>query len=450
MIPLFGFDVIVLSWVTLAAPDAPGATPAPSPRIAELAADVRRQIDDDFQHLRGLYEHLHKNPEVAFQEVRTAARMAQELRAIGFEVTEKVGRTGVVGKMSNGSGPMVMVRTDLDALPIIERTGLEYASKEQIRGEDGSISGVMHACGHDMHMTCWVGAARRLAAMKDAWQGTLLFVGQPAEERGGGAKQMLSDGLFERFGKPAAALALHCDAFAPVGTIGFTEGMACANVDSVAIVVKGRGGHGSAPHTTVDPIVIAARLILDLQTIVSREVDPTDAAVVTVGSIHGGTKPNIIPPDVTLQLTVRSFKDSTRKHVLDAIRRMALAASAAARAPEPLVNVDAGEYTPAMFNDVSLTRRTMRAISVVLGEKNCFAKPAVMGGEDFSQYARAGVPICMFRLGTVARDRYEQFEGGKLALPSLHSDFYAPVAEPSIKTGVFAMTTAALNLLVKQ
>jgi hippurate hydrolase len=436
------------SWLLLAAVCWADA-PTPAPKINDLVPTIREQIDSDWPHLQALYVHLHRHPELSFQEVRTAARLAEELRSLDVEVTEKVGRTGLIGVLKNGDGPTIMIRTDLDALPVIEQTGLAYASKEQVRADDGKLVGVMHACGHDVHMTCWVGAARRLAAAKAHWRGTLLFVGQPAEERGAGAKHMLQDGLFQRFGKPHAALALHCDSFAPTGSVGFTEGMALANVDSVDIIVKGRGGHGSAPHTTVDPIVIAARLILDLQTIVSREVDPTDAAVVTVGSIHGGTKHNIIPAEVTLQLTVRTFKDSTRKHVLEAIERIARAAAAAARAPEPTVRIDLSEFTPAMVNDVGLTRRTVGALRLALGEAHVRAKPPVMGGEDFSQFGRAGVPICMLRIGTVAPDRFALFEAGKLALPSLHSDLYAPVAEPSIKTGVLAMTVAVLNLVTK-
>jgi hippurate hydrolase len=307
----------------------------------------------------------------------------------------------------------------------------------------------MHACGHDVHMTCWVGTARVLAGLKEQWQGTLVFIGQPAEERGGGAKAMLDDGLFSRFPKPDFALALHCDSFAAHGTVGYTEGMALANVDSVDILVRGKGGHGSAPHTTIDPIVLAARIVIDLQTLVSREIDPTDAAVVTVGSIHGGTKHNIIPSEVKLQLTVRTFKDATRKHVLEGIERIVKAAATSARAPEPTVRVDPGEFTPAMHNDVELTRRTMAALRTALGEQAVLAKPPVMGGEDFSRYGRAGVPICMFRIGTVPPERVRESESGGRPLPSLHSDLFYPVPEPTIKTGVLAMTSAVLNLVGK-
>jgi hippurate hydrolase len=305
----------------------------------------------------------------------------------------------------------------------------------------------MHACGHDMHMTCWVGTARVLVALKDHWRGTLLFIGQPAEERGAGAKMMIEAGLFTKFARPDYALALHCDSYGAHGRIGYTEGMALANVDSVDIIVRGRGGHGSAPHTTIDPVVIAARIVLDLQTLVSREIDPTDAAVVTVGSIHGGSKHNIIPSEVKLQLTVRSFRDATRKHLLEGIERIAKAAALAARAPEPEVKVDLSEFTPAMYNDPALTRQTVEAVKQALGADNVIAQPPVMGGEDFSRYAKEGVPICMLRLGTVPPEHLAQAKGGGRPLPSLHSDLYYPVPEPSIKTGVLALSTAVLNLM---
>jgi hippurate hydrolase len=371
------------------------------------------------------------------------------MRDIGYSVTEKVGGHGIVAVLKNGQGPTVMVRTDMDALPVTENSGLPYASKVRIRDAEGKEVGVMHACGHDMHMTCWVGAAKALASMKDRWSGTLVFIGQPAEERGGGAKKMLEDGLYTRFPKPDYALALHCDSFLAHGTIGFTEGMALANVDSVDITVRGKGGHGSAPHTTIDPIVIAARIVLDLQTLVSREIDPTDSAVVTVGSIHGGSKHNIIPNEVKLQLTVRSFKDSTRKHVLEGIARIANAAATAARAPQPIVKTDPGEFTPAMVNDVGLTRKTVTALREIFGEGRVTPKPAVMGGEDFSRYAKDGVPIFMFRLGTIAPERVEQANQGGRPLPSLHSDEFYPIPEPTIRTGVTGMVTAVLNLIGK-
>jgi hippurate hydrolase len=417
--------------------------------LKERAAEVNQKITADYAHLEALYKHLHAHPELSLQEKETAARMAKELKEAGFEVTTGVGATGVVGVLKNGPGPTVLVRTDMDALPIVEQTGLPYASKVRVKDRQGNEVGVMHACGHDMHMTCWVGAARALAALKDKWKGTLVFIAQPAEEIGTGARLMLEDGLFKRFPKPDYCLALHCNAERPAGHVAFTEGHALANVDSVDITVRGKGGHGAWPHTTVDPVVLAARIVLDLQTIVSREVSPTEPAVVTVGSIHGGSKHNIIPAEVKLQLTVRTTKDSVRKHVLEAIERIAKGAAQSARAPEPVVKVDPGEFTPALVNDVALTRKTVAVFKEVLGADKVHERPPVMGGEDFSRYGRAGVPVFLYWLGTMDPERVADAERGGRPLPSLHSDLYHPVPEPSIKTGVLTMSTAALNLLGK-
>jgi hippurate hydrolase len=437
---------------TLAAGGAGPTDPAKpnNPALAARVQAVNQRLAADYPRLEALYKHLHAHPELSLHEEQTAARLARELKEAGFEVTEKVGGHGVVGVLKNGPGPTVLVRTDLDALPVTEQTGLPYASKVKARDRHGNEVGVMHACGHDMHMTCWVGTARALAGLKDRWQGTLVFIGQPAEEIGTGARQMLADGLFRRFPKPDYALALHCTGDKPHGHVAYTEGLALANVDSVEIVVKGKGGHGAAPHTTVDPIVLAARIVLDLQTIVSREVNPTDPAVVTVGSIHGGTKHNIIPHEVKLQVTVRTTKDAVRKHVLDAIERIAKAAAQAARAPEPVVTVDAGEFTPALFNDPKLTRQTAGLFREVLGADKVHERPPIMGGEDFSRYGREGVPIFLYFLGTVPPERVAESEKpGGLPLPSLHSALYHPVPEPSIKTGVQTMSMAVLNLLGK-
>jgi hippurate hydrolase len=338
----------------------------------------------------------------------------------------------------------------MDALPVTERTGLPYASKVRVRDNQGNDVGVMHACGHDMHMTCWVGTARVLAGMKDRWQGTLVFIGQPAEEVGRGARNMLADGLFKRFPRPDFCLALHCDSLTPHGHISYTEGMALANVDSVDIIVRGKGGHGAAPHTTVDPIVLSARIILDLQTIVSRETKPTDPVVVTVGSIHGGTKHNIIPDQVKLQLTVRTTKDAVRKHTLEAIERIARAAAQGAQAPDPIVKVDPGEFTPALVNDSALTRRTIALFKDILGVERIHERPLVMGGEDFGRYGREGIPIFLYMLGTIPPQRVaESKREGGTPLPSLHSDLFYPVPEPTIRTGVLTMSMAVLNLAGK-
>jgi hippurate hydrolase len=418
--------------------------------LKDRSVQIKKQIAGDLDHLLALYKHLHTNPELSLQEQKSAAKIAKELKQLGFDVTEKVGGTGVVAVLKNGKGPTVLVRTDMDALPVVEKTDLPYASKVRARDRNGVDVGVMHACGHDMHMTCWVGVARVLAGMKDHWSGTLVFIGQPAEEIGAGARSMLEDGLFKRFPKPDYCLALHCDATRPHGHVSFTEGMALANVDSVDITVKGKGGHGAAPHTTVDPIVQAARIVLDLQTIVSREIKPTDPAVVTVGSIHGGTKHNIIPNEVKLQITVRTTKDAVRKHVLEAIARIAKANAAAARAPEPEIKVDLGEFTPALVNDKDLTRKTVAMFRDLLGADKVHERPPVMGGEDFSRYGREGIPIFLYFLGTVPPERFAESEreNGR-PLPSLHSDLFYPIPKPTIETGVLTMSMAVLNLMGK-
>jgi amidohydrolase len=427
-----------------------GQPPADDAKLTDRTAAIHKALEPELAALQDLYKHLHSHPELSLQERETAARMAKELTAVGFEVTPGVGGTGVVGIMRNGAGPTVLVRTDMDALPVTERTGVPYASTARGRDKYGNDVGVMHACGHDMHMTCWVGTARVLAALKDRWAGTLVFIGQPAEEIGTGARLMLDDGLFRRFPRPDYALALHCDARLQAGRVAYTEGLALANVDSVDILVRGRGGHGSAPHTTVDPIVLAARIVLDLQTIVSRETNPLDPCVVTVGSIHGGTKHNIIPNEVKLQITVRTTKDDVRKHTLEAIERIAKSAAAAARAPEPEVKVDPGEFTPALVNDRALARRTVAVLRQVLGDGGVEERPPVMGGEDFSRYGRGGVPIFMYWLGTIPEDRWAAAhrEGGP-PLPSLHSDLFWPAPEPTLRTGVLTMSHAVLNLVGK-
>jgi amidohydrolase len=411
---------------------------------------VEKIIDKEDESLQALYKHLHTHPELSYQEEKTAARLAKELRDLEIEVTEKIGGHGVVGILRNGKGPTVLVRTDMDALPVVERTGVPYASTVRTRDKAGNEVGVMHACGHDMHMTCWVGVVRTLVRLKDQWQGTVVFIGQPAEEVGAGARKMLSDGLFTKFPRPDFALALHCDPQRQVGEIGYTEGLAMANVDTIDIIVYGKGGHGAAPHTTIDPIVLSARIILDLQTLVSRETNPTDPAVVTVGAIHGGSKHNIIPNDVHLQLTVRTTKDSVRKHIIEGIERITKAAAVGARAPEPKISVDPGEFTPALYNDPSLTRKTASLFKELLGEDKLKERPVIMGGEDFGRYGKAGVPIFLYFLGTASAERVaESLKENGRPLPSMHSDLYYPEIKPSIHAGVLTMSMAVLNLLGK-
>jgi amidohydrolase len=339
----------------------------------------------------------------------------------------------------------LMLRADLDALPVAEQTGLTYASKVRTKDERGATVGVMHACGHDLHMANLVGVAKYLASHRDRWSGKLVVIGQPAEERGAGARAMLEDGLFSRFPRPDYAVALHVASDVPTGEIEYRPGYSQANVDSVDITVKGRGGHGAAPDTTIDPIVIAARLVLDLQTIISRELKPVDPAVITVGSIHGGNKHNVIGDECKLQLTVRSYTPEVREKLLAAIRRKSSAAATSAGAPEPVIEVSEG--TPALFNDPELTTRVVEAIKKAIGEAHVTEAEPSMGGEDFSQYGLAGVPVCMFKLGAVDQKRLNEFKTRDGPPPSLHSPLYYPDAEASLRVGVPAMVAAALELL---
>jgi amidohydrolase len=391
-----------------------------------------------------LYRFFHTHPELSFEEHQTAARVAKELRSVGMEVTEGVAKTGVVGLLRNGAGPTVLIRTDLDALPVTEQTGLAYASQVKVKGDAGE-TGVMHACGHDIHITNLIATARWFAAHKDQWKGTLFFLGQPAEERVGGAKAMLEGGLFTRFPKPDYCLALHCDSTLATGKVGVRGGYALANVDSCDITMIGRGGHGAYPHTTIDPVVMAAELVLSLQLIVSREIKPIESCVITVGSIHGGTKHNIIGNECHLQLTIRSYSDEVRQQMHDAIIRRAKAVAAGAGAKEPKVVFSEG--TPAMFNDEKLATRLRAVFEKQLGKENVDDPQPEMGGEDFSLYGRAGVPILMFRLGTIEPQRLARMKQLGQDLPSLHSPLFYPDAEEALVTGIQATVAATLELL---
>jgi amidohydrolase len=421
---------------------------------APAAADsIRDATRADTPSLLALYRDLHRHPELSFQETRTAARLAEETRRLGFEVTTGVGRTGVVAVLKNGPGPVVMIRTDMDALPVAEETGLPYASKATGTTPEGVTTSVMHACGHDVHMTSWVGTARRLAAMQDRWSGTLVMIGQPAEERGGGARAMLDDGLYKRFPKPDFALALHDHPGLPAGMIAYSTGYALANVDSVDLTIRGVGGHGAYPHAAKDPIVLAARTIMALQTLVSRENDPQSPAVVTVGSIHGGTKHNIIPDEVKLQITVRSYADETRERLLAGIRRVAEGEALAAGVPKdrmPVMKVH-DDFTPATFNTEKLTRRIADVFAQRFGKDRVLQQPPVMGGEDFGEYHRAdrSVESLIFWLGAADRAKWQAAKGNPTKLASLHSSKFAPDVGPTVATGVEAMTAAALELLAK-
>ncbi|MEY2429021.1 MAG: hypothetical protein QOJ40_1906 [Verrucomicrobiota bacterium] len=425
--------------------------------VAVLAASsdgIKPHVQNESASLLELYKHLHTHPELSFQEEKTAARVAEELRAAGFEVATGVGKFGVVGVLRNGSGPTVLVRTDMDALPVKEQTGLPYASSVTGKDEKGMDVPVMHACGHDMNMTCVVGTARVLAQLKDQWHGTLIVIGQPAEERGGGARAMLADGLFKRFPRPDFCLALHDDAELAAGTLGYTPGYALANVDSVDITIHGVGGHGAYPHKTKDPIVLAAQIVLDLQTIVSREIEPGEPAVVTVGSIHGGTKHNIIPDEVRLQLTVRSYTDEVRHQTIEAIKRIARGQALTAGVPEdrlPEVKV-LDDFTAATYNNPELTEKLVGVFKSTFGDSNVIKKKPTMGGEDFGEYGRTQdkIPICMFYVGGVKPEALKESERTGKPLPSLHSALWAPLPEPTIKTGVEAMTVAVLELMHKK
>lgn len=432
-----------------------GLSSAVSSPSGSLRESLQQKIAADYPSLEKLYHHLHANPELSLLEERTAATIARELRSAGFEVTERFGGHGIVGVLQNGAGPTLLIRTDLDGLPVAEETGLPYASKTRTKNLAGAEVAAMHACGHDIHMTCFVGTARRLAELRAHWSGTLVMIGQPAEEIGTGARAMLTAGLFTKFPKPDFVVALHDHATLPAGTVGTIEGFAMANVDSVDITVRGIGGHGAWPHTTKDPVVLAARIVLALQTIVSREIRPGEPAVVTVGSIHGGTKHNIIGDEVKLQLTLRSYTDATRQHTIDAIRRICRGEAIAAGLPDdrhPVVTIAEQEFTPATYNDPALTRRLRETFVATLGAENVRPAEAVMGGEDFSRYGRTTdkIPICLFWLGTVDPAKAAEHQRTGAPLPSLHSSKFAPVPEPTINTGVLAMTAAALDLLARK
>jgi amidohydrolase len=402
----------------------------------------------ELDSLVNLYDGLHRHPELSFHESETAGTLIAELRPLGFDITAPIGGTGFAAILRNGEGPTVMIRTDLDGLPVVEQTGRADASTVRTTDDSGTEVGVMHACGHDVHMASFIGTARALTNAKDQWSGTLLLIGQPAEERGAGANAMLADGLFSKIAKPDYAVALHSSASLPTGTIGYTSGYAFANVDSVDITIRGVGGHGAYPHTTKDPVVIAAYVVTALQTIVSRETNPLESVVVTVGSIHGGTKHNIISDEVKLQLTVRSYSDESRRQTLDSIRRITLATAEAFGVPadkRPSVEFSELEYTPSVYNDPELTARLEKAWTAALGAESVNAVPPVMAGEDFSRYGRTDddIPTVIFWLGTVAPQRISSGE----ALPSLHSPYFSPEPRGSIRTGVDAMTTAVLELL---
>jgi amidohydrolase len=418
-------------------------------------------------NLNDLYLYLHENPELSFKEIKSSAIMANELESLGFDVTtglgdewtraksqrdygtvrDGVGGYGVVGVLKNGEGPTVLIRADMDALPVAERTDLPYASKVVAETWTGVTNGAMHACGHDIHMTSWVGTARNLVENKDKWSGTLIMIAQPAEELGNGAKAMIEDGLFSRFPVPDYNLGLHVSAALPAGKVAYSSGYALANVDSVDITVKGVGGHGAYPHTTKDPIVVASSIVMAVQTLVSRNTDPQKAAVVTVGSFQAGAKHNIVSDEAKLLLTVRSYDDDTRTMLIEGIKRIAKAQADTYGAPEPEIFVEP-DYTPSTYNDPELSATAAAAIGAAIGEDNIAKMTPVMGGEDFSQYGRTEekIPGLIFWIGAVEPDLWQRAQDGPLGLPSLHSPFFAPDYEPTIETGVKSMSAAAMKL----
>src|SRR5438874_3296620 len=432
------------------------------PALALAQQTPQSFADTQLPSLLAIYKDIHSHPELSGHEERTALLIAKELRAAGCQVTEHLGKYenaklkgyGVVGVMKNGDGPIVLVRTDMDALPVEEETGLPYASKTVAQNDEGKDVHVMHACGHDAHMAAFIGTVRALAKLKDQWHGTIVFVAQPAEETGNGARALLKNGLYEKFGKPNFALGFHDKADLETGHIGVTEGYTYANVDSVDVTVRGVGGHGAYPHTTKDPIVLAAEMINEWQTIASRENNPVDPIVVTVGSIHGGTKHNIIPDEVKMQLTVRTYKREVRDKVLAAIERMANGIAVAGGVPPeraPTIDVLKDQFTPATYNNPKLTKRLVAVWKNSLGNENVKIVDPTMGGEDFSEYSLPdhSVPAVDFHIGAVGTAKIAEYKQAGKELPSLHSSKFAPVPEPTIRVGIIGMTSAVLELMKK-
>jgi amidohydrolase len=445
-VPRIGLTVLRAFLVALAT----SGTLAAQTGTTGWSTPSEQEINQIYPDVDALYIDLHRNPELAFQEVQTAAKLAARMKALGFDVTTGVAKTGVVALLRNGAGPTVMLRTELDALPVEEKTGLPFASTVVVKNAAGQSTPVMHACGHDLHMAAWAGTARLMAEHRDRWSGTLIMVGQPAEEGLGGARQMLSEGLFTRFPRPDFALSLHDDDTMAAGTIGYHPGFFRAMSDGVTITVYGRGGHGAMPHNTVDPIVLASRIVLSLQTIVSRENNPIDPVVITVGSIHGGTQANVIPDEVRLQLSVRTYTNEVRARTFAAIRRIASGEATAAGAPrEPLVETPA-RANPPVYNDPALTLRLAGALKNGLGEAAVVEMPAKMTSEDFSEYGLAGVPSALLHVGAVHPSKLAAARQSGIPVPAPHSPEWAPEREPTLKAAIRAETTALLELFRKQ
>jgi hippurate hydrolase len=419
----------------------------------ELRGLVTTRVEAEYPSLFDIYKNLHAHPELSFMEVKTAAFIAGELRALGFQVTERVGKTGVVGVLTNGPGPTVLVRADMDGLPIKETSGVPYASTDIVKDVSGDEQPAMHGCAHDTHVTGLIGTARVLVALKDKWAGTLVLIAQPAEEIVAGARAMLKEGLYTRFPKPDFAIALHTRSEIPAGVIGYGEGPYYASVNSMDIVVRGVGGHGSRPHTAKDPVVLASQLVLALQTIVSREIKPGDVAVVTVGTIHGGRKRNIISDEVKLELTLRAFDDKVMAQLIAAIRRICAGLAQAAGVPEdrlPVITLTP-ESVGVTSNDPGLTRRLVGAFTDWFGPDRVKSNPPTTGGEDFSEFGRTSppVPICMWSIGAADPAKIAESERTGVPVPSNHSPMFAPIPEPTLKACVMSMSAAVLELMGK-
>src|SRR5215467_7783842 len=409
-------------------------------------SSLSSQVDSVFPDAHTLYLDLHQHPELSSHETRTAALLADRLRALGYEVTEHIGGAGLVGIMKNGNGPTVMLRTELDALPVEEKTGLAYASKVHTKDDSGRDVPVMHACGHELHMSSWLATATILAHSKETWQGTLMLLAQPAEETIAGAQRMVKDGLFTRFPKPDLGIALHDTNSIPAGKVSVTPGYAKAAADSLRITIYGRGGHGAFPEKTIDPVLIAARIAVTLQSIISREIKPGDAAVITVGYIQAGTKNNIIPDDAQMGITVRSYKPEVRRHLLTAIERVAKGEAEAAGA-EKMPLVEKYESTSAVYNDPVLTQHLQNVLQTALGKSNVQVEDQIMTSEDFSVFVEQGIPSFYFMLGAANTQKYADAKASGKDLPTNHSPLFAPDAEPALRTGITAEVAVLRDLL---
>jgi len=420
---------------------------------SSVAKQIQTVIDKEYQSLENLYKNLHAHPELSLQEQKTATLLTQELIKAGIKVTTGIGGYGIVGVLENGPGPVVLIRTDMDALPLKENTGADFASNQVAKLESGKETPLMHACGHDMHMAVWVGVSRVLTQLKKEWRGTVIFIGQPAEEKGLGARAMLADGLFTKFPRPDYALALHVNSALESGKVGICSGYVLANIDAVDILVKGKGGHGSVPQLTIDPIVLASKMVLGFQTIISREIAPQVPALITVGSIHGGTNDNIIPDEVKLELSIRSFSDDVQKALVEKIKRTCEGiayASGVEKQNYPVVTIRK-EYTPAVYNDPALSKKIGDNFTKLLGEEKMVVLSPEMFGEDFGWYGREkpAIPTLIYSLGSVNPEKMADAKKNSRTIPSTHSSAYLPDLKPALQTGVLSMASAAMLLLTK-